>query len=120
MTRLTVFVLSILLSAGLCLAATNNVTANSVFEVESTGNAANGGCFDATLAGGTGVNHTYGGSQATTTYTATLSTSGAGSTTLSTSGTFSNTQLANCIQISAGTNFVAGWYTIAAFTDASN
>src|SRR3954452_2240535 len=89
------------LTAASALAATNNVTATAIHRVWSTGSNNNGSCFDSANQGATGVDYSKAtGAQAT--MMATLSTSGAGSTTLTATGSpFDNTMLGNCIHITA-------------------
>jgi hypothetical protein len=117
MKQLAVLFLALSLGA---FAATNNVTASSRWKVWTTGSNNNGGCFDNSSAGGTGVDYS---AQVGAQYTVTtgLTTAGAGSSTITqTGGTWLNDVLGNCIHITAGTNFVQGFYVVVGFTDSNN
>lgn len=87
------------------------LSANTAWEVMTTGDALNGGGFNT---GGTDF------SQQTTAQLAPtdLATSGAGVTTLtSATGGFTEAMVGNVIQIASGTNFDVGFYEITARTD---
>lgn len=78
----------------------------------------NGGGFDPILGAGA---QDYSQQDAAQINPTDLTTSGAGSTTLtSASAPFTALMVGNVIHITAGTNFQANWYQVVSFTDASN
>jgi hypothetical protein len=89
------------------------IPADTVWEVETTGDDTNGGGFSIVNKGATGVDMTYGGSTAIVTFTSTLSAVGTTTLTDSAAG-FLNTMLGNVINIVG-----QGFYCIVGFTTTS-
>lgn len=96
-------------------------TATAVWRVRTGGNENNGGGYDPGISGaGTDYSQQDAAQQL---FTTRLTTSGAGSTTLtdgSAGSLFTSAMVGNAINITAGTNFQTGIYWITAFTDANN
>lgn len=99
----------------------DSITQNSTWRVFPTGNAANGGCFDATIAGGTDRSKsaspfvTFDGS------TITATTSGVSATiTINGGYTVVTGDVGNCLNIASGTNFTPGYYTITSVSTGAN
>lgn len=85
-----------------------------VWEVRTTGNANNGGCYDLVNDGGTD----YSQQDSAQLNLTDLAANTGGSTLTSATGGFTSAMVDNCIKIyDAGTNFVADFYEITAFTD---
>ena len=90
------------------------LSSGTYWEVRTTGDNDNGGCYDAVNNGGTD----YSQQDAAQLSLTDLATPGAASTTLtSTTGGFTSAMVDNCIDIASGTNFTAGIYQITAYTD---
>lgn len=98
----------------------DSVTATSQWVVWPTGNSANAGCFDPTISGGVDASQsatplvTFNGT------TVTATTAGVGATITISGYTVLTTNVGNCLLISAGTNFIAGYYTIVSVNTGSN
>lgn len=87
------------------------LSSTTTWEVRTTGNDANGACFDSNSGG-----VDYSQQDAAQYHPLDLATSGAGSTTLeSATAGFTSNMVGNCIKISSGTNFQAGRYQITSF-----
>lgn len=89
------------------------------WEFRATGGTANGGGGFDTASGGTD----YSNQDAAQAQWTNLSTAGIGSTALtddSAGGLFTSAMIGNYIQIRSGTNIVAGFYRVTAFTDTNN
>lgn len=102
--------LTILLSS-FCSLAFGAIPTDSIWEVRTTGDDTNGGCYDR---GGSGTDY----SQQDAAQLALTDLACASNTTLtSATGGFTSTMVDNCIYIASGTNFVAGYYEITGYTN---
>lgn len=85
--------------------------------VRAGGNAANGGGWDSTISGA-GTNYCDQDSHQLS--LSDLATPGMGSTTLTSStGGFTSAMIGNCIRISSGTNFTAGYYFVVGYSNSN-
>lgn len=87
------------------------INATAAWRIRTDGNNSNGGGYDASITGGSDLTD-----QATAALSLTdLATSAANATTItSATGGFTASMIGNCIRISSGTNFTAGYYFITA------
>lgn len=108
--KIIVVVTILLLSSQLSYAA---LDATVDWDVRTTGNDSNGGCYDSVSDGGTD----YSQQDAAQLSISDLAMTTGGVTLTSATGGFTSAMIDNCIQIASGTHFVAGFYQITGYTD---
>jgi hypothetical protein len=94
------------------------ITANTVWEIQTGGSDDNGGGYDSSIAG---AGTDYSQQTAAQLALSDATTSGAGSTTLtSATGGFTSAMVGNILYVRSGTHFQTGFYQVVTYTDTNN